>query len=334
MSAGIETRLKENSIHFESNAPVSTTLLKAVAELIIVPECIEQIPLLLSILREFGRNYHIHGCGSKSLMMGTADNPLKTAIIKTNQLNLVQVDHPRAIIKAQAGLSIAMLSRVSAANGFTGLEFAMDIPGSTAGAIATDAWHPVHAYADLFEKENLKFDNLAKYIRDILIGVTLVDTTGNQIQLSAAELEMRDRKSILLKPDNPWFLSNAIFQLSEEDPNSIKKARKIISKGRKRMRARNKAKNPFSVRKTLGYTFVSKHPIHRDSSAIELIGSAGSLPSTIEIEGMMHSQETPNIIANTGSGTPDGYKRIADRIKEAVLADHGIELPLEVLIVN
>jgi len=60
----------------------------------------------------------------------------------------------------------------------------------------------------------------------------------------------------------------------------------------------------------------------------------GRLPETIMIGGMVHAKSTANIIGNTGSGSAEGYLRVADLIQEVVLKEHNIELPLEVRVVR
>ncbi|NCO11936.1 MAG: hypothetical protein COZ34_02350 [Candidatus Pacebacteria bacterium CG_4_10_14_3_um_filter_34_15] len=333
MQSTIQRELEKAQITFELNGAISTTLLKAFAELTIIPKRIDQVPKILSILATNGNDYHIHGGGSKSLLLGTHNSPLKTPVIDISKLNGVEVDARTGIIKAMAGSSISRVSRMSADSSLTGLEFARDIPGSTAGAVATEAWHPIHKYKDLFDLEKLEFSQLIKYLKDILVIVNLTNEVGDEISLTADGLEMRNKSSLLLKPGNTMFLLSAVFQLAEEDPELIEKARAIISAGRKRMRARNKQLNPHSVGKTLGYTFVSEHSAYKKSSAADLIKTS-DLPKTLNFEGMHHSNETPNIISNTGNGTPQGYLKIAEIIRKAVFVAHNIELPLEIKIVK
>lgn len=334
MSAGIEKKLTEQGISFQTNASVHTPLLKAAAELVVIPTNAEQVASALAILKASGRKHYILGGGTKSLVLGTDDHPSKTAIIKTKHLNGIKIDEKTGAIEVGAGASVCTTSRLSAAQALTGLEFATDIPGTIAGAVATDAWHPIGSYEDLFDLRGLTSNMFNFHFKDILRTALVVDSTGHEKTLTAEELQMRDRKSILLEEGNEWFLLNAVFQLATGNLEVINRAREVISAGRKRMREKNKAKNPFSTKSTLGYTFVLKHPLYGQKTASQLIAETESLPEKIVIDGMVHSQGTPNIIANMGSGTADGYRRIADSIKAAVFAAHNIEMPLEIKVVE
>lgn len=333
LSKEIQAALTEKGIPFSVNAAVHTTLLRAFAQLVIVPKSVDQIPEILAVLEACGLKHHVHGHGSKTLMLGTLTHPAETPVIKTSHLAAVKVDKSHGLIHAQAGIPISKVSACATSNSLSGLEFATDIPGSTAGAVATDACHPLSGYGDLFLEQEIEFSKLAQYLRDILVIAYLVDASGTQTVLNAHQLEMRDRSSILLH-DPRWILTSATLQLTDDDPAQIKARQEIISAGRRRMRARNEEKNRASVGKTLGYTFVLNHPSYHGRSASQIIASTTSLPEEIRRGGMVHCINTPNIIANTGNGTGEDYLAIAETIKEAVLHEHGLELPLEVRVVR
>lgn len=333
LSKEIQAALTEKEIPFSVNAAVQTTLLKAFAQLAIAPKSVDQIPDILAILEAFGLEHHVHGHGSKTLMLGTVDHPAKTPVIKTNHLAEVRVDTQNGLIHAQAGIPISKVSARATSLSLSGLEFATDIPGTTAGAVATDACHPLSGYEDLFAEQGIESSGLVQYLRDILVVACLVDVSGTQTVLNAQQLQMRDRSSILLH-DPRWILTSATLQLFDDDPAQIKARQEIISAGRRRMRARNEEKNQASVGRTLGYTFVLNHPSYRGKSASQIIASTASLPHQIRRGDMIHCLSTPNIIANTGNGTAEEYLSIAEMIREAVLREHGLELPLEVRVVR
>ena len=328
----ITSRLSILGIAFAQDAQVSSPLLRSRAKLVIFPAS-RQVPMLLPLLHDEQISYQPLGSGSNTLLTGTDASPLQTVIISMKGLREQRVDRREAQVTADAGVRISSVSGLSAKVGLTGLEFARDIPGTTAGAVATDAWHPIHNYAKLFDQEGIDFTGMPKNIRDVLTGVELVGSNGESVVMNSEELGMQDRSSLLTQPDNALFLLSAQFQLQPGDQELIDRTRSVVCLGRKKMRANNRENNPYSVGKTLGYSFVLNHPTYQGMSAMQLIATA-DLADEIQYNGMYHSKQTPNIICSTGSGTADGYLRVADRIREGVSKTHGIEMPLEVRVIN
>ena len=331
--SNIEARLSELGISYATDARVSSTLLESRAKLVVSPDS-TQVADLLPLLHDEQLPYTPLGSGSNSLLTGIETAPLETVIVNMKNLRNVRVDDQTGSLVTEAGIKISTVSGLSAKHGLTGLEFARDIPGTTAGAIATDAGHPIHNYAKLFAMEEIDFSRFPKDIRAVLRSVEVVGADGEMRDMTVEDLQMGNRTSILVQPDNTWFMLRANFQLSQGDQTLIDKTREVVCLGRKDMRCKNRDLNPHSVGRTLGFSFVLNHSNYAGVSANQLIATAGSIPDKLMMEGMYHSKATPNIICNTGSGTADGYLRIADTIQEAVAKDHGIEMPLEVRVIN
>lgn len=328
----IESHLSKLHIPYETNTAVYSTLLLSRAKLVIAPSDSHQVAELLPYLREEGIPYQACGCCSNTLLDGTDQTPVETALISTK--NLSRICEEDGQITAEAGVRVAALSKYAARTAMAGLEFACDIPGTIAGAVATDAWHPIHNYAAGFAQAGIELKGIPKHFNTVLTAAELVRADGEVVVMTPDELEMCNRSSRLAQPTNDLFLIRAHFALKTGNPEEIAKIREVVHLGRCAMRANNREKNPYSVGKTLGYSFVLNHPAYHGVSANTLIATADSLPDEMNIEGMYHSKATSNIICNTGSGTPDGYLRIADMIQEAVMKDHGIEMPLEVRVIT
>lgn len=326
-----EAHLSSLGVQYHVNARVCSPLLDGTAALVIKPDA-SQLPVLLPLLNEQQLPYQALG-GSNTLLTGTESAPLETVVISTKRMRGVTVT-PERLITAEAGAPIATVSKYAAAAALGGFEFAGDIPGTTAGAVATDAWHPIHAYAESFAHAGIDYTKLPKRIASIMLHAELVRPDGEKVIMTAQELEMANRTSMLMRDDNELFLAHAVFDLKAANPNEIALARAVVRNGRKAMRERNKAKNPYAVGRTLGYSFVLNHPDYGGRSAIDLISSSDCLPEVVSSEGMYHSKRTANIIGNIGRGTAEGYLRIADNIQQAVAKEHGIEMPLEVRIVK
>ncbi len=334
MPSALETGLTTQGISYERNGCIQSTLLTSRADMVIHPNSPEQVEALLPMLMEANMPYHILGGGSNSLLTGTDKAPLQTVIIDTGRLKKVKVNGETGDVTAEAGVKIATVSRVSAQSQLSGLEFACGVPGSTAGAVVTDAWHPIHNYGDEFEVRKIDHTQIPKHMRTVLTGVDVIGSDGVIREMTTAELGMQNRSSIFLEPGNTLFLLRAKFHLTPGDQSLIEEVRDVVCLGRANMRKANKAKNKHSVGKTLGYTFVLNHPDYKGKSAMQLITESHSLPQFVSEKGMMHSKNTPNIVCNTGNGNPEGYLRIIENIQDAVRRDHGIEMPVEVRIIS
>ncbi len=325
----MHSALIEQGIHCEVDAVVLSTLLTSRAALVIYPEA-EQVGALLSILGETGVLYASLGNASNTLLTGTTEHPLQTALISSRRLGGVAIDTETGQVTAGPGMAISTVSTQAAQARLSGLEFASKIPGTIGGAVAGDAGYPIHLYTEGFAQEGIDFDGLAEDVRSVLGGVDVINSDGQIREIAAGDLAMGDKRSIFTEPGSDLFIVRARFDLTDEDPAAIQKVMNAISIGRRAMRGRNKARNRHSVGRTLGHTFVAAHPSYGGASAQQLIADTGSLPEEITIMGMQHSKQTPNIIGNTGPGTADGYLRVIDQIQEAVAREHGVDLPLEV----
>jgi UDP-N-acetylmuramate dehydrogenase len=329
----VEARLAELSIPFATEAAVHSTLLSSRAELVVIPDC-TQMASLLPLLEDEGMAYKAHGAGSNTLLLGTDAAPIRTVLISTKHMRGVRADADTGIVEAGGGVNINAVSKFSARVALSGLEFACDVPGSTAGAIATDAWHPIHTYREAFRREGLDESTLPYHISSVLLDALLITPDGEQKTMTPGDLGLRNRTSRLLDDENRLILLSARFGLQPDDSQRIFQRRAVVCEGRREMRARNKSKNPHSTGRTLGYSFVMDHPGYDGRTATELIASSESLPPVLSVDGMFHSKTTPNIICNTGGGVPDAYLRIADQIQQAVADEHGVEMPLEVKIIK
>ena len=329
----LEAKLLHQGIEFATDAPVSNRLVASRARLVVSPRA-DQLPELISLFRDTDTAFTPYGSGSNTLLRGTDTNPLGTVLVTMDNIRGVRVDALMAKTTVGAGTPIAKASKYSAAEALAGLEFARDIPGTTAGAIATDAGHPILNYADRYTQVGIEVGTQRSDIRDVLAGVHVVDGSGTDSWMPVEALGMRDRRSRFLDADNDLIIAEAVFDLEAGDQTTIDKARTVVYDGRHAMRCRNRALNPHSVGRTLGFSFVLNHPSYGGVSAAKLIATAESLPPVVTVDGMTHSTATANIIANAGDGTPDGYLHVADIIQDAVAKDHGIAMPLEVRVIS
>ncbi|WP_201456278.1 UDP-N-acetylmuramate dehydrogenase [Chlamydia sp. 17-3921] len=204
---------------------------------------------------------------------------------------------PKMCLKAYSGLSFASLGKTSTYNGYSGLEFAIGIPGSVGGAIYMNAGTAEQDVASI-----VKF-------------VEVINDQGNILTYTKEELEFSYRKSRFQQHHE--FILSATFQLTKNflAPHEIKAALQH------RMT-------------TQPYTLPSAGCIFRNppggASAGKLIDEAGL--KNLSVGGAKISHVHANFIVNTGRATSNEVKKLIEIIR-STLKIHGIELEEEVCIV-
>ncbi len=105
------------------------------ADIFIEPADVEEVKNALRFVRENHIPYMVIGNGS-NLLVG--DKGIRGAIIKIGEsFNQIEIDGEEVI--AECGVLLSTLSKATARNTLTGLEFASGIPGYLGGAIAMNA---------------------------------------------------------------------------------------------------------------------------------------------------------------------------------------------------
>lgn len=334
--------LTRNDVPHRVNSKVSSTIRSGWAQLVISPRDWSQVAASLPVLHDAGVPVVTLGIASNALIGGSDTEPIAKAILETRRLKGMRISvnatDRTGRITAEAGTKIADVSKAATEAGLTGLEFACRIPGSTGGAVATEAGHPIYAYAEKYPVENgtdWEPGALPRSVGDVIAGADAVDRAGNLVELSAADLRLGDKGSIFTAADNDLVLIRAHFAVRvASDPRLVAQTAELIREGRESMRDRNRRRNPESVRRTLGCTFISEHPSYRGRSAAELIRGTDAVPETLTVGGMYHATSTANIISNIGLGSVADYRAISDRIQQAVHDQHGVRLIGEVQIIE
>lgn len=204
---------------------------------------------------------------------------------------------------AQSGAILADLVNRSRSESLTGLEFAAGIYGSVGGAIFGNAG----AYG--------------KAMADILLTATVLTLGGTQMTVETPDFEFSYRRSAC--KDKGWIVLDSEFGLQPGDGKSIgAEIDRIIA-----IRA---TKLPTDLPSAGSYFKNIEDPTaeHGKIPAGRLLEAIGS--KSMRVGGAGVYEKHANVIVNLGGATASDVLNLAKRMKDAVLAEYGIELDPEV----
>ena len=155
------------------------------ADYYVTPQAEKQIADVIAFLKKSDIKYIVIGNGSNILV---SDEGFRGVVVELGDgfsdyefLQDSQDNSDEVLVKASAGMKLTRLGNQLAANGIAGFEFATGIPGCIGGAVRMNAG----AYGGEF--------------KDILVSAKVIDDEGVIRELSADELELGYRTSIVAK---------------------------------------------------------------------------------------------------------------------------------------
>jgi len=244
-------------------------------------------------------NLFVIGAGSNVLFK---DDKFEGVVIKLSK-NFSQISllNQNTII-AGSGVLDKTLSKFALENSLSGFEFLSCIPGTIGGGIRMNA--------GCFGVE----------FKDILLSVQAVNRHGEVLTISAKNI-LFDYRSCNL-PKDLIFLS-ATFQGKKNKKEKIKE--EIINLKTKKEKAQ-----PSRI-KTGGSTF--KNPINQTNKKVwEIINE--SVPNDIQFGDAAISDKHTNFFKNKGNASYKDMKKLIDFVKDNVRNKTGINLDLEIILVE
>lgn len=263
------------------------------ADLFVVPNKEEELVQTVQILNRFGIPWMLLGRGSNVLI---SDKGYRGVMIKLGPA-FENVHFDGEEVHVGGAYSFIRLSVMAGRKGLTGMEWAGGIPGNVGGAIFMNAG-----------AHGSDVSRILKYADVVL-------ETGEQVRWSNDELQFSYRHSRLQVEKG--IVTGAVFQLQYGDRKEIAAA--MASYKERRLRTQ-----PLSSA-CAGSVFRNPPGDH----AARLIETAGL--KGVGVGGAIVSPKHANFIENTGQATADDVLALIDKIREAVLKTHGIELKTEVL---
>ena len=256
---------------------------------------------LINFLKLYGdnNNLFILGAGSNVLFK---DDLFDGAVIKLSKnFSKISLLNENTIIAGSSVLDKS-LSEFAMENGLSGLEFLSCIPGTIGGGIRMNS--------GCFDSE----------FKDILISVQAISRNGEVLTIPAKDI-LFDYRSCNLSKDL-IFLS-ATFQGKKDKKENIKE--KI-----NQLKIKKEKAQPTRI-KTGGSTF--KNPIKQTNKKVwEIIKK--SVPNDIEFGDAAISNKHTNFFINKGNASFKDMKKLIEFVKNNVKNKTGINLDLEIILVE
>ena len=180
------------------------------ADIWIMPHNVDNLCSALRTLHEQKVPITVIGRGTNLLV---AEAGVRGAVISLSKLD--KVDFAGEQVRAQAGVSLAKLAKMTAKRGLSGLESLAGIPGTVGGAVAMNAG----AYGS----------NMASIVEQ----VHMVNFNGHEQHADKAEMEFGYRTSVLNKCPN-LAVVEVLLNLRADTSNAVKE--RMIEFARKRAR--------------------------------------------------------------------------------------------------
>ncbi len=262
------------------------------ADYFATPRIEEEVGILLEKAKKYEIPVFIVGNGSNLLV---SDKGYRGMIIQIGK-EYSAVEAEGNIISAQAGASLAKIARAAYENGLGGFEFAAGIPGTLGGAVSMNAG----AYGG--------------EIKDVIIDARVLTREGEILVISADELELAYRSSIITKKD--YIVLGARFSFEQKDREEIKARMDELAFARK-------SKQPLEF-PSAGSTF--KRP--EGYFAGKLIMDAGL--RGFQVGGARVSDKHCGFIINAGNATAADIHSLILQVQEKVLRQFNVTLQPEV----
>ena len=273
---------------------LNTYKIASKAKYLIEIQTLEGLISILNYLHEHNIKYFILGAGSNIVI----DEYFNGAIIKLNGLKKIEVKDN--IITCESGAMMPSLSCVSIDHNLTGLEWAINIPGTVGGSIVGNA--------GAYKKE----------IFDSLVEIKVLDENLQIKEIKKEEIKHSYRHTDL--KEKPWIVLEATFKLEKGD----KEESLALVRDRKERRL---ATQPLDM-PSAGSVFRNPENDHA-GRLIEAAGLKGK-----KIGGAMVSEKHANFIVNTGDATSNDIKNLIKLVHTQVKEKFNVDLVLEQEIID
>lgn len=220
------------------------------------------------------------------------DQGVERFLIKTTGLDWV--NREGNFLAAGGGITLARLAQFAQREGLSGLEFAHGIPGSLGGGVTMNAG----AYGG--------------ELKDVVRSVICLNEAG--VEETVSDCDFGYRRSAF--SDGRRMVLSARLELIPGDPQAIQERMRELS-------ARRQAKQPLEY-PSAGSMF--KRPAgHFAAALIDQCGLKGYL-----VGGAQVSEKHAGFVVNRGGATCGDILTLVDRVKTVVLEKTGVELEMEV----
>jgi len=266
------------------------------------PECVSCLTRLCDILSERKISPIIIGNGSDILVSDDALNVVVISTLKLNSISIIDSDETLDYqdIVVEAGALLSSVAVFAYENGLTGFEFAHGIPGSLGGAVLMNAG----AYGG--------------EMKDVVLSTSAHSPNAGIHTLLGVENEFTYRHSRFSETGDT--VLSAVIRLRKGDKECIKQKMDDLS-------IRRRTSQPLEF-PSGGSTF--KRP--KKGYAAALIEEAGLKGYTVG--GAKVSEKHSGFIINNGNATFSDCMSVIEHVRETVFEKFGVELELEVKVIE
>lgn len=262
------------------------------ADYFVIPDSAETILRIIRSCTEHKVPYYILGNGS-NLLVG--DKGYRGVVIQIYK-NMNRIEAEGTCIKAQAGALLSKIAARALEQSLKGLEFASGIPGTLGGAVMMNAG----AYGG--------------EMKQVLESTRVLTREGAMLVLTAAELELGYRTSIIARKD--YIVLDAVLRLEQGNAQAIQDYMNELKEKRV-------SKQPLEY-PSAGSTF--KRPAgHFAGQLIDAAGLRGFCVGDAQV-----SQKHCGFVINRGNATAAEVVSLMEQVADKVEASSGIRLEPEV----
>ncbi|MBI5843298.1 MAG: UDP-N-acetylmuramate dehydrogenase [Deltaproteobacteria bacterium] len=260
---------------------------------------------LVSKMRQAGLSWRITGRGTN---LWVRDEGLSGVVMTLGKgftgIGLIGEDSGLILVRAGAGASLSALCRFAIKHGFSGMNFAVGIPGSVGGAVSGNA------------------GTAAGCVADRITGLEIITPDAAPRRIDRNDLDFSYRSlaraaEFFGSPERPSIITGAIFALKPGNGDEIAAEAEALA-------ARRKASQPWGV-KSAGCFF--KNP--KGASAGQLIDKAGL--KGLRVNDALVSPVHANFLVNAGHASSSDFLALVEMVKGEVKKTFGVELELEVI---
>lgn len=262
----------------------------------VTPESAEGVKRTVELCTKSQTPYYIVGNGSNLLV---SDEGFSGVILQIyGKMNDCEMTEGK--IKAQAGALLTKVANQISKEGYTGMEFAVGIPGTVGGAVAMNAG----AYGG--------------EIKDVITSALVMTKDGELIRLNKEELKLGYRSSAVMEQE--YIVLEAEFELEKGEAEEIQA---ICDKNTKARVEKQPLEYPSA-----GSTF--KRP--EGYFAGKLIMDAGLRGFTVG--GAQVSEKHCGFVINKGNATAKDVADLITQVQEKVQETFGVTLETEVKMIG
>ncbi len=295
----LSAALGERARAKEPLAPHTTFRIGGPADLFVTVTKIDELIESVRLARRHGVPVFVLGNGSNILVK---DGGIRGLVIENHceRVSLNVTNESNAILTAESGASLPGIANRMARQGWSGLEWAIGVPGTIGAAIVGNAG--AHGGC----------------IADQLLSVSVVDARGAMQERHKADLEF-DYRTSWFKKNKDEIITSAKFQFTKDDPAACIARMNEYTDHRRRTQP---------TEPSVGSMF--KNPSGDYAGRlIEQAGLKGTRVGNVEV-----SQVHANFFVNHGGSAARDVMQLIEIVRERVQRKFGVQLELEIELVG